>query len=249
MLRARQPEGLSSPPCPRVYIPPPLSPSLTSEPGRRSRTGGGRTPLPPNTALEEILERSKMEGDLGLGGGWYMKAWQWWQGVRVGGPGGWGTGSHCVSTMSTDSLPQQGNPLAPGREKEVRAGELQGETNLGRSGTLGRWYCSSYPLRPSLSLVSAHSPPPLPSCPLLPPLSSVSSPALHICSPLPALEFAFPSTLPNPSSCSPRTDANRLHCCFLRAASPGNGLGTFCALSHRFNTKNDKKFICPRSLS
>lgn len=32
-----------------------------------------------------------------------------------------GTRSHCVSTMSTDSLQQQGNPLAPGKEKEVRA--------------------------------------------------------------------------------------------------------------------------------
>lgn len=155
---------------------------LTSEAGHRSRRGGGRTPLSPNTALEEILERSKMEGDLGLGVVVY-ETWQWWQGVRVGGPGGWGTGSHCVSTMSTDSLPQQGNPLAPGREKEVRAGELQGDASLGHSGTLGRWYCSSYPLPPSRSCISAHSPPPLPSCPLLPPLSSITSPALHICSP------------------------------------------------------------------
>lgn len=189
-----------------------------------------------------------MEGDLGLGG-LYMKAWQLWHGVRVVGPGGWGTGSHCVSTMSTDSLPQQGNPLAPGREKEVRAGELQGETSLGRSGTLGRWYCSSYPLPPSLPAL--HLSPFTTASPILP-LAPSSLQRHQPCPPhlLPSvLEFAFPFTLPNPSPFSPRTDANRLHCCFLRAASPGNGLGTFCALSHQFNTKNDKKFICPRSLS
>lgn len=72
------------------------------------------------------METGKMEGDIGWGGEAH-ESLAVVEGVRVSGPGvrggPWmmGTRSHCVSTMSTDSLQQQGNPLAPGKEKEVRA--------------------------------------------------------------------------------------------------------------------------------
>lgn len=46
-------------------------------------------PLPPwpfglDTVLGDILEMDKVEGDPGLEG--YMKTWQWWPRVTVGGP-------------------------------------------------------------------------------------------------------------------------------------------------------------------
>lgn len=114
--------------------------------------------------------------------GRYMQTWQQWQGVgwwswRVGrSPVMMGTGSHCVSIMSTDALLQQGNPLAPGREKGVRAGELQ-------VGTVPEEFCSpgggAAPAPPpSLSLISAHLPSPLLSCPSSPCFPWPVSPAL-----------------------------------------------------------------------
>lgn len=88
--------------------------------------GGGRTP-PTTLPLGRFWKEARWREVLGWGAYENLAVVA---GVRAGGPGGWGTGSHCVSTMSTDSLPQQGNPLAPGREKEVRAGELQVGTSL-----------------------------------------------------------------------------------------------------------------------
>lgn len=88
--------------------------------GRRSREVVGHLPRPfgLDTAPRGDSGKKQDGGRSWLGGVYENLVVV--AGVRGGGPGGWGAGSHCVSTTSTDSLLQQGNPLAPGREKEVK---------------------------------------------------------------------------------------------------------------------------------